>query len=802
MLQRAQSLMLGVGHRSAAQLAAGFLIVAACFSGLAGPVDNYSAAQRAGLTERAPSGSIVLIEIDASSVHAAQTWPWPRERFATAVHNLTAAGAGLIAFDVDFSAQSNSADDAAMRAAIAADPGSVVLPTFVQLGAPANTPLASLSRDAVLASVNVQVDRDGKVRRYQHGYRFDDQYYASMASVLAGAPYGRTEAFLIDYGIRAEAIDRISFNDVYDNNFDPTRVRGKVVLIGATALELRDQFPTPKSPATPGVVIHALAYESLIQGRALVEPHELIVLGLALLVLLALWPRRGPLDLRAAAIRHAGVLLASWLGPVALQMFAPISADLGLVTLAQGLCVAVSVNRELHRRAAEIVRQREQHLSFVALHDPETDLPNRRAMLEELARRLDGLPAKGEAVVVAVAIGIDRFTILRGAIGYGAANQVVRSLSAQIAECSGQKQVFHISTSILGVVVEAPSEAAARQICDAKLAKLDTRVVRDGNMIEARIHAGSAAAVPASAEMVLERATLALDQARLQNRRCVHYDPNAAIDPMLQLALTSDVGAGLARGEFSMLYQAKFSARARTAIGAEALVRWLHPVHGEIPPDLFVPIAEETGAIDELTRWVLARVVEDQAALRSLGVDALLSVNLSGRSLADSDFCAFAIEAVQRARAHICFEITETAIIEDPTSALASLEAFRAAGIRLSVDDYGAGLSSLSYLKQIDADELKLDKSLVLNFTNKARDRLLVKSTIDLAHGLGMSVVAEGVEDEATLAALAAMGCDAVQGYFFSRPVALERLAQAFGPAGRGGAEDRPILLSQVLRQT
>ncbi len=762
-----------LARRWGALFAASALLVAAHFSGVTIFLDNELAGARARIVQRAPTGSIVVVAIDTRSLRAAGEWPWPRERFASAIHNLRAAGASLIGFDVDFSTRSASADDVVLHDAIEADPGSVVLPTFMQPGLrEENSPLASLSQNAVLGSVNVRLDPDGRVRRYHGGYSHDDHYHASMAAVLAGASYGDTDPFLIDYGIRSDQIDRLSFEDVYRSNFDPERVRGKTILIGATALELGDEFSTPIVPAVPGVVVHALAYESIVQGRMLMSPNGVVTLALAFLTLLALWPRAGPLELPPFLLRQGVVLSLALLGSLVLQAIAPVSLNLGLMIFAQALCICACVNRELSRRARELVRQREQHLSFVATHDPETDLPNRRAMIEELNRRLEG--ADSASVVVAVAVGIDRFTTLRAAIGYGNANRLMSSLSAHIAKHTGQERVFHISTSVLGAVMTAGSEAEARQLCLAGFGELDTSIQLDDQEIEAGIRTGIAvsAAGGKAAEKLLEHASLALDEARLQSRRFAAYDPNAA-DPAVQLALVSDVAKGLRRGEFSLRYQAKACAQDGRVVGAEALMRWAHPVHGDISPDDFITVAEETGAIHQLTRWALQQAIADQRRISDQGVDVTISVNVSGRSLCDREFCAFAVDAVLTSGARICLEITETAIIEDPIAALSALAAFRAAGIGISVDDYGSGLSSLAYLKQISADELKLDKSLIRDLKTSTRDRLILKSTIDLAHSLDMTVVAEGVEDEADLAVLAAMGCDCIQGYVLSRPVSL-----------------------------
>jgi EAL domain-containing protein (putative c-di-GMP-specific phosphodiesterase class I)/CHASE2 domain-containing sensor protein/GGDEF domain-containing protein len=787
-LGRALAPLLRVARKSGALLCGCLLLVAAHLGGVLRPLDDSLAAGRAQMIERTPSRSLVIVEIDAESLRAANTWPWPRERFATVIRNLREAGATLIGFDVDFSARSTDADDLALRDAIDADPGSIVLPSFMQPGANVETtPLASLSRNAVLGSVNARLDQDGRVRRYQRGYHHNEHYQASMAAVLAGAPYGETAPFLIDFGIRAAEIDMISFDEVYRGSFDANRVRGRVILVGATALELGDEFSTPIQPSMPGVIIHALAYESLILGRALLEPNGVAVLALAISVLIFLWPRSGPLNLRRILIRQTAVLSVVLLGPLMLQAVAPITANLGLVLLAQASCIAMSTHQELHRRTMELLRAREVHLTFVALHDPETQLPNRRAMMEKVS----GLLAmqSGSGVVVAIAFGVDRFPILRGAVGYANANRLIQGLAAHIRECGGQDNVFHISTSILGVVLTALDEEDALRLCADVIKVLDTRIMLDAQVVEMSVHTGSAMSLDGrvAAETLLEHTSLALDQARAQGWPHICYDAERLPNPKVQLALMSDVGIGLTRGDFTLLYQAKASLRGQEIVGAEALMRWRHPTYGAISPDQFIPVAEETGCIDVLTRWVLEQAVRDQALLRTQGVDKFLSINISGRSLADRDFCDFAIGVVQDASARICFEVTETAIIREPLVAISSLAAFRAAGIKISIDDYGAGLSSLSYLKLINADELKLDKSLIQNITT--RDRLILKSTIDLAHGLGMSAVAEGVEDEATLAILTTLGCDAVQGYFVGRPGTLEEFGRLCRSAERAAVQ-------------
>jgi EAL domain-containing protein (putative c-di-GMP-specific phosphodiesterase class I) len=209
-------------------------------------------------------------------------------------------------------------------------------------------------------------------------------------------------------------------------------------------------------------------------------------------------------------------------------------------------------------------------------------------------------------------------------------------------------------------------------------------------------------------------------------------------------------------------------------IGVEVLVRWMHPKKGLIQPDHFIPFAERTGFIRNLTRWVLEQAAILCSQWEAHGVYLKISVNLSTRDLLDQDLPTKFMEILARhqvASSSFCLEITESAIMNDPVRALQTLERLYAMGIELSIDDFGTGYSSLSYLKRLPVHELKIDKSFVMNMDQEADNATIVRSTIDLGHNMGLRVVAEGIESEAALELLARMGCNQGQGYFISRPM-------------------------------
>lgn len=253
-------------------------------------------------------------------------------------------------------------------------------------------------------------------------------------------------------------------------------------------------------------------------------------------------------------------------------------------------------------------------------------------------------------------------------------------------------------------------------------------------------------------------------------------------------SLMTDMIDALENGEMGIHLQPKFDLRANAVTGAEVLARWTHPVRGEVRPDSFVNIAEKSEAIRALTDWALRTTIATHKRLRATGIDVALAVNLSGRLVADPAFLANALTIISESEGQLYLEITETASIGDEEDALRHLHALIEAGALISIDDYGRGLSSLTSLRRIPASELKIDRVFIESLQHSARDALIVQSTIDLSHALGMKVTAEGVENEATLAALKTMGCDVVQGHLTGWPMSEAGFIERFAPKPRAEA--------------
>lgn len=439
--------------------------------------------------------------------------------------------------------------------------------------------------------------------------------------------------------------------------------------------------------------------------------------------------------------------------------------------------VAVESDDEIGRLAGSFnlmaaeIRERERRITLLALHDPETGLGNRVSLDHALAELSPGLGSR----LFLAAFGVDRFDHIRGAVGYALAAQVIRQVGERLAAFQPDGAAARLSADVLGLAFAADDAADAQRRVETLLAGLESPVQLGRDIITVALTAGIApvGGDPAGA---VERAGIGLSRARAAKRKLALYDAETQGDPAANLALMSGMLWAIRSGEIELFHQPKYDLRARAVNAVEGLVRWRHPTRGLLRPEFFIPMAEETGHIRTLTDWVLRQAIADQAAMARVGHEIEVSVNISGRLLGDRDFADFVDRTVKGAVGKLCFEITEAAVIDNPDLALELLERFRAAGVSISIDDFGSGLSSLSCLKRIRGEELKIDKSLIAEVTESQRDALIVRSTIDLAHGLGLKVTAEGVETPNAFQLLTAMGCDRVQGYLIAKPQPLNEL--------------------------
>jgi EAL domain-containing protein (putative c-di-GMP-specific phosphodiesterase class I)/GGDEF domain-containing protein len=398
-------------------------------------------------------------------------------------------------------------------------------------------------------------------------------------------------------------------------------------------------------------------------------------------------------------------------------------------------------------------------------------------------------------VFVAIA-EIDRFNHLRRQIGYEVSSDLIAALAKRLKQRMTDCEIGRVGRNSIEFAFADVSLALAEARLQALIVDLEDDIDIHGYQFQLSVTIGGVELEDQPLnDQLLDHVFAAVAEAR-DNREKVRLTKVGSEDTELRgpLIMMRDLREAMVSGGLELQYQPKLRARTNTIESAEALLRWTHPEQGMVPTDRLIAVAEASGAIRDLSRWVIERAIEDQARLAAAGKSLTLFVNVSGLLIADKGFAQWAIERLSGQTGKFGFEITETAVIDDPDDALANLKLFHEAGIKIAIDDYGSGLSSLAYLKQLPAHELKIDRMFISGLTDSHRDPLLVRSSIDLAHALEMEVTAEGVDDVMSLSLLRIMGCDMIQGYLISRPLPLPALVDFLNDAAGLDPISAPIV--------
>jgi EAL domain-containing protein (putative c-di-GMP-specific phosphodiesterase class I) len=273
---------------------------------------------------------------------------------------------------------------------------------------------------------------------------------------------------------------------------------------------------------------------------------------------------------------------------------------------------------------------------------------------------------------------------------------------------------------------------------------------------------------------LLQKTNVAIQRAKNDKQTFQIYDPIFDQNAIERLFLTNNLRTAIEENQLTLFYQPKLSLKTMEISHVEALVRWQHPEKGLIPPDSFISIAEKTGQMDALTRWVTQTAINQYLEWLDKGIKINIAINISAENILDKSYPNFVIALKNKHKLGDCaitLEVTEDAVVDDPSKATEVLNYLNQNGFKLSIDDYGTGYSSLAQLKQLPVQELKIDRSFVQHLLDNESDKIIVKSTIELAHNMGLTLVAEGIEDEQTLLWLKSQGCELAQGYFISKPL-------------------------------
>jgi diguanylate cyclase (GGDEF)-like protein len=429
----------------------------------------------------------------------------------------------------------------------------------------------------------------------------------------------------------------------------------------------------------------------------------------------------------------------------------------------------------------ESIEARQAEILRLAYQDTITALPNRTLFNARLKEAVARYASEGRPLAVLL-MDVDRFKSINDTLGHHSGDLVLQAVAERLRQCVREPDLVGRLGGDEFAVLIAGDLARAWAVGRMIQGIFERPISLEGRPIDVGLSIGIAHC-PTHGEdpwLLLRRADIAMYAAKRDKSGIAVYDASHDQFRAEHLSLLSDLRRAIAEGELLLHYQPKLDLRRSQIVGVEALVRWRHPQRGMVAPVEFLPFAEQTGVIIHVTRWVVESALRQCGAWRAAGLRLHVSLNVSSRDLLDRDL---AETLVTSARRHgvppesIVVEVTESALMEDPQRAQQTLLELKQHRFRIAIDDYGTGYSSLAYLQRLHCDELKIDRSFVMHVAERDKDAAIVRSTVDLGHSLGLSVVAEGVESDAVIQTLRGLGCDVAQGFGIARPIAAGELA-------------------------
>ncbi|OJF94107.1 EAL domain-containing protein [Pararhizobium antarcticum] len=921
-----------IGRASKFPIAAALLllsvpIVLPSFSFLTS-TDNLLTEWRSANVLRPASGKFVFLAIDKKSLDAVGVWPWPRTIYADVVDKLVATGVNDIFIDIDFSARSTAAADERLADALEKAGGGVILPVFLQHAAAdrnqaslaISRPLPLFAQNAWLATATVRPDRDAHVRRFAVAEEIDGAVLSSVPTVMTGLDFATPGEFAIDFSIDPQTVPTFSIADVLAGVVPEASFRGRSVVIGAYATELKDVFSVPVHGVISGPMLHLLAAETLAQNRALqtIEPTSVALAIAPVLVLLMVLVWAQHLSLRAV---FAGLILVSlvletvalalqtywamvlpstllhlmivavgllcflveldlsyWVAKLAgirtrnsdrlLQQVISDSADAVIVVDPSGQVInasattrsilgadyvvvpganfrdvappglarlvdkALRMNRADDRRSLEPEelsifvegelrilecritvsllevdasdeeqaenaciacltvrdmtkkRQYEKQLEYLSEYDELTDTLYRGALI----RRMELEPGRAWTVC---AINIHRFAVVNATLGRDVGDALLRSVAARLKGADPAiRHVSRLGSDVFCVAVDLA--VASVSDVDGFAENLIAAFAKPFDMQQSSVSIGARVGVcggnagESAAAGLVEAAEIALETAcKTTGTGYSIYDPVSAGKRARLRILEGDMRQALQTGEFFLTFQEQVDLSSGQLIGAEALIRWQHRRLGMVSPLDFVSIAEANGFITELGRWVLE---ESCRAALSWPAHVSVAVNVSPIQFAKGDM-AREVKAILRETGlspqRLQIEITESVFLKGTDQLTRQLQELRALGVQIALDDFGTGYSSLAYIANFPCDKIKIDQSFVRNLVTDVTSQAIVRSVATLAAGLGLKVLAEGIEDQHQKDFLLMLGCGEGQGYLFGKPKASSALFPDAAATGR-----------------
>jgi len=716
---------------------------------------------RNSLHKHKASGDIVLVTFDDKSLKEVGRWPWPRSKYAEIVDKLSAAGTDRIFFDLVMDTPTTSKDDGILEEALKRS-GNVTIAALPTSGTDTTgptqqdlLPIERFARVAELGSISVRYNWQNAVWRIPYTSQIDGKTEPTFAAKLSGREHPQSGFFVPDYSVDVRSIPSVSAVDLLRDRVPAKTFAGKQVVIGVATEAIGDELFVPGMGRMGGAFVHVIGAETLKGGK----PVDLgwIPLFLLAFAVAAFVTRQRELPRQLLIIGCSAVVV----------LFGPTVAEAQQVYLdvTPACFVLITIGIVLARRG---FRQR-------GLVNAVSGLSNLTALRANRSGRDQTL----------IAARVMNYAEIAATLPQESERQLVDQIVARLKVGAPDRTLYQGDGGIFAWFEDSRQAISNHVEALHSLFRNPARV--SGLSVDLAVAFGVEIGSSRSLSNRLASAVVAAEEAAHDGLKWKYHDPETLQNASWKLSMLSQLDSAVDKGEVWVAYQPKLNLASRTIIGAEALARWTHPEKGPIAASEFVAAAEQHDRIGKLSDFVLEQAIAAAASLSLKQPGFGMAVNLSARLLDDRGFILRLSAMLARHKLppqQLTLELTETAALAGSGTAVEILSSLRDLGVTISIDDYGTGLSTLDYLKKIPASEIKIDQSFVKGMVDNRSDRVMVQSTIGLAHSLGRKVVAEGVERREILDALIEMKCDVAQGFIIGRPMSLEAIAKRI-PASR-----------------
>ena len=727
------------------------------------PLEDLYRGGRNMLRARPADGNVVVVGIDEKTIKALGGSYYPRSYNAKALDRLFAMGAKRAYFDEVFSIPMDEAGDQAFEDSLRRYKGRAFVGVISAKGQDENrsfelVPLARFREAGDMRALHAKIRPFSLSVDLYHADELNGRIIPSASSDIAGRVSNDTSFYRPDWAIQVSSVPTFSMIDLLEGKVPRTAFQGKDVLIGITANSEPDFVQIPGQGWFPGVYTHAIGAQTLREGspRDLGwEPAMAVAMALSALVL---WSRS----------RRIGIFVTA--GAIAAVVIVPFVLDSMFIKM--DFVSAFILFGVVAYRSHTLRELRDAQLKNAA-----TLLPNLSALREE--------PLANSKPIIAMRIRN------YAAVGASFSESVESVLIIEIARrltLPGQSTNFYQAEDVLYWL----GPALPQHELDGHLAGLarlmESLFVVQGRKIDVHVAFGVDLDLARPVANRIGRALLAADTAASKHQPYMFNTSDNDEESAWELSLMSELDAAVDAGDIWIAYQPQFELKTDRIIGAEALVRWQHPVRGAISPEAFILQAEEHNRISRLTYHVLELATRAAKPIIAENPAFRLSINISATLMEQPQLPAMIVDILGRVgfpTSNLTLEVTESAPFAEHEAVATNLAGIAALGIDLSIDDYGTGNATLEYLRSVPCQEIKIDRSFVSSLVKDNGDMLLVESTIELAHGLGRRVIAEGIEDPETLELLRSIGCDIAQGYYLAKPMRIEALESLLSASSR-----------------